>query len=453
MQKIVLPQDWLPPLITLGAFVVVGASVWLVEPYVLPMLLGYDPFDTIASMHVVKQMEILVYGLSVLVVGAVCYVGFLQYGHTLQSRRIAQAMVADLELSARQLQLLYDNSPVPYFVMDDDGKLRNANKAALRFFSASIEDIQVANIFNLIQEVRRGEASESITMIKSKVQRGVPVTDEEVHFRTYTGNRRIARMSIYSLDKHSSMSYKHLVALNDITKERESEQVKTDFLLLASHQLRTPATTIKWYADYLLENKSLPLPDEVRKYLQEIYAANERMTDLIGTLLTVSHIEMGTLSPEFAPVSLSSIVEDLINELGPDIQKKKHTVTKEFGTDEPVVTDARMMRIAIHNLLTNAIKYTSPGGNVVVRISRSPFSSTVAVSDSGYGIPLEEQDRIFSKMFRAKNAKKVSTSGTGLGLYLTKSFVEKLGGTITFASTERKGTTFTITIPNVAGGT
>jgi PAS domain S-box-containing protein len=452
MSQTSLPQTWLPTLVACGVFVVGGTFVWLVELYLLPLWLGYDSFAPLVPIEVLTQVEILVYGLSVLVVGALCYIGFLQYGHTLQSRRMAQAMVADLELSARQLQLLYDNSPVPYFVMDDGGNLRNANKATLRFFGASIGDIQVANVYNLIRDVRRGETSESIALLMSKVQRGVPVNDEEVHFRTYDDQERIARISIYSLDKRSPMPYKHLVALHDITKERESEQVKTDFLLLASHQLRTPTTTIKWYADYLLESKSIMMSDEVREYLHEIYTANERMTDLIATLLTVSHIEMGTLAPEFAPASLSAIVDDILRELAPDIAKKKHVVNKEVTVDEPVVTDARMIRIAIHNLLTNAIKYTPASGTVVVRITRMPFSSTVAVSDSGYGIPLEEQDRIFSKMFRAKNAKKVSTSGTGLGLYLTKSFVEKLGGTITFTSTEGKGTTFTITLPNVAGG-
>jgi signal transduction histidine kinase len=263
---------------------------------------------------------------------------------------------------------------------------------------------------------------------------------------------RYALVSVYSLEKKSTIPFKHLVTLVDVTKEKESERVKTDFLLLASHQLRTPLTTVKWYIDYLLTTNKAEMSDVVREYLEQIYIGNERMIELITTLLTVSRIEMGTLAPDYKTIKINEVVDDILEELAQDIKKKNTKIEVKSEGNDSLVMDYTMIRIVIHNLLTNAIKYTPSGGKVLVNLNFQPHSCEISVSDTGYGIPKEEQDKIFTKMFRASNARKVSTSGTGLGLYLSKAFVEKLGGAIDFTSEEGKGTTFTISLPRVAPG-
>jgi signal transduction histidine kinase len=235
-----------------------------------------------------------------------------------------------------------------------------------------------------------------------------------------------------------------------VSKERESERMKTDFLLLASHQLRTPLTTIKWYIDYLLTSDSISLSSIVREYLEQIYIGNERMIELITTLLTVSRIEMGTLAPDYVVIHINEIIKDVIEELSTDIKKRNIQLKIVSEGYDALTMDRTMIRIIIHNLLTNAVKYTPVGGTVTIDSQFSTHSCTISVSDTGYGIPEEEQDKIFSKMFRASNARKVSANGTGLGLYMSKAFTEKLGGIVSFKSEEGKGSTFFITLPRVA---
>lgn len=445
---------WIPAIVSLGAFLFFSAVIWLFSDELLLFFLGYSPEDIIDPVILLAQTKTLMFGFVSALVGVFCFFALAQYNFGKETSRAVQQMtdarVADLTLSATQTQLLYDNSPVPYFVMDDEGNVRNANKATIRFFSANPDDFQVANLYSLIAPGEQIGSYDVVQMLVSKVQRGIAITDEEVTFKTYNNAERIALVSVYSLARDSKLPFKHLVALRDVTKEREAEEIKTDFLLLASHQLRTPTTTIKWYVDYLLDSKSVTFDDTVREYLQEVYSANERMMDLVRTLLTVSRIEMGTLEPEYTQVVFGKVIDDVLDELAPDITKKEIRVIKNIEHEGSVVSDQTMMRIAVHNLLTNAIKYTPKMGEVHVNVVYTNSECTIEVKDSGYGIPANEQEHIFSKMFRASNAKKVSANGTGLGLYLTRSFVGKLGGSISFESLEGKGTIFTVVLPRVA---
>ncbi len=396
----------------------------------------------------------------VIALGALFFAGVISlsmmYYEKLRLKEIAeqpptpQEVLQALAVSARQLQLLYDNGPVPYFIMDDDGNVRNPNKATIRFFGFDSNGVGITSLYNLITGVRGSDTREAIDLFIEKIRRGVVVSDEEVSIRTLRGVERIVLISIYSVEKDSPLLYKHLVAFHDVTDDRESERIKTDFLLLASHQLRTPTTAIKWHTDYLLGADSVQMDDTVREYLHEIYNANERMMDLVATLLTVSRVEMGILAPEYVRIDCRELIDDILHELSTNIAKKGHHVLVEIPENATVYADRTMLRVAIHNLLTNAIKYTSSGGTISVTISGDHKKRTITVTDTGYGIPAQEQGRIFSKMFRASNAKKISADGTGLGLYLTRSFIEKLGGVLTFTSEEGKGTTFVMHLPQAS---
>lgn len=365
---------------------------------------------------------------------------------------VSKETVTDLMLSREQFRKLYDNSPAPYLMMDDVGNIRNPNRAALRFFGGTAEECVSTNFYSLIKDVG-DEEGKTVSMLRTKVERSVPISQVEMCIQTVNKKtERFALVSIYSLERTSPIPFKHLVTLVDVSKEKESERVKTDFLLLASHQLRTPLTTIKWYIDYLLTTNTIEVSSLVREYLEQIYIGNERMIELITTLLTVSRIEMGTLAPDYTTLHINDIVDDIIEELGTDIQKKKMHVKIITEGDDSIVMDHTMVRIIIHNLLTNAIKYTPDEGEVTIDSKFGPHTCSITVIDNGHGIPQEEQEKIFTKMFRATNARKVSASGTGLGLYLSKAFVEKLGGEMHFQSEQGKGTTFTITLPRVAPG-
>jgi len=418
------------------------------------MLALPDGFTLLPAAEITPEFQIiatvlfasLVFGITT--AGAWVYLQSTKPAETTPAE-VNQQLIAELAVSARQLQLLFDNSPIPYFVMDDEGNVRNPNKATLRFFAADEDDVRVANLYNRIAAVREDFSKPAIELLFEKIKRGVSIASEEVTMKTYDGRERIAQISIYSMSEDSPLLYKHLVALRDVTEERESERIKTDFLLLASHQLRTPTTAIKWHAEYLLGSKKIDLEPSVAEYLHEIHHANERMMELVGTLLTVSRIEMGVLEPQSEKIDCKELVDDLLDELNSSMEKKGQVLAVNITPNATLEVDHTMIRVAIHNLLTNAIKYTPRNGALTLNIEQGGTSTSITVTDTGYGIPQNEQSHIFSKMYRATNAKKISADGTGLGLYLTKSFVEKLGGSIAFHSTEGKGTTFTITMPNV----
>ncbi len=237
--------------------------------------------------------------------------------------------------------------------------------------------------------------------------------------------------------------------LRDITKEKEIDKAKTEFVSLASHQLRTPLSTVSWYSEMLLAGDVGEVTPDQKKYLEEIYHGNQRMVDLVNTLLDVSRIEMGTFIVESKPTDMIKLAQDVIDEHKLQISEKRIKFLRLFNKKIPFIqADPKILRMVIQNLLSNAIKYTPEGGKVEASISLVKDNGIMfKVTDTGYGIPKDQQDKIFTKLFRADNVVGKDTEGTGLGLYIAKSIVEQSGGKIWFESSENKGTIFYVTLP------
>jgi len=239
-----------------------------------------------------------------------------------------------------------------------------------------------------------------------------------------------------------------VVVFRDVTKEREVDKAKTEFVSLSSHQLRTPLTSINWYTEMLLSGDAGKLNDEQKNYLTEIYEGTHRMVDLVNSLLNVSRIELGTFAIDPEPVDLVKMGESLINELRPDAEAKKMEVSFVHEPNLPIYNaDTKLARMIFQNLMSNAIKYTPANGKVKLEIKLKDQDILIAVTDNGLGIPRNAKDKIFTKLYRADNVRSSDTTGTGLGLYIIKSIVDKVGGKIWFDSTENKGTTFYVALP------
>lgn len=239
-----------------------------------------------------------------------------------------------------------------------------------------------------------------------------------------------------------------VTVFRDVSIEREVDKAKTEFVSLASHQLRTPLSTISWYAELLLNGDAGRLTAKQRRYIDEIYTGNQRMIALVSALLNVSRIELGTFSVDPEPTDIVALAKDTIHELKPGIVKKKLHVTETYGKGIPKLNlDPRLTRIIFQNLISNAIKYTHAEGEIAVNVQVKAHNIVIAVSDNGIGIPLDQQDEIFSKLFRATNVQEADTDGTGLGLYLVKAVVDHSGGKVWFDSKQHKGTTFYVELP------
>ncbi|MFA6294904.1 MAG: ATP-binding protein [Candidatus Paceibacterota bacterium] len=236
----------------------------------------------------------------------------------------------------------------------------------------------------------------------------------------------------------------------DITSEREIDKAKTEFVSLASHQLRTPLSTVNWYAEMLLVGNIGELNATQKKYLDEVYRSNQRMVELVNALLDVSSLELGTFVIEPESTDVCELARNVIHEQKPQIDARK--IKFRFVCEKHALllqADPKLLRMVIQNILSNSVKYTPEGGKVRLSIkSAGTENILIRISDTGYGIPKKQHNQIFSKLFRADNVRDKDTNGTGLGLYIVKSIVEKSGGKIWFESPEENhGTTFFVSLP------
>jgi signal transduction histidine kinase len=198
----------------------------------------------------------------------------------------------------------------------------------------------------------------------------------------------------------------------------------------------------------LLNGDAGAINDKQKEYLNEVYYGNQRMIDLVNALLNVSRIEMGSFVIEPEMTDIVPIFRSVMDESKPKIDEKRLILHTDFQKDLPqVFLDKKLIRIVLQNLLTNAIKYTPESGNIFLMIFVKDEKLVISIRDEGFGIPLNEQDKIFNKLFRATNVKEKETDGTGLGLYIVKSILDNSGGSISFDSKEDRGSTFTVSIP------
>ena len=234
----------------------------------------------------------------------------------------------------------------------------------------------------------------------------------------------------------------------DITQEKEIDRSKSEFVSVASHQLKTPATIVNFYTERLLNGANSVVTPKQVDYINEIRGANQRMIEIVNTLLNVSRIEMGIFPVDPMPVDVIEIFKNAVKEshMG---REKKNLVLKEryHRLKHMIPIDALMLKMIFSNLISNAIKYTSAGGTISIETSEEEKNLLISVSDNGCGIPLDQQDKIFTKFFRSDNARRQDTDGTGLGLYIVKSVLDHIGGKVWFSSKEKEGSNFYFTIP------
>jgi len=257
-------------------------------------------------------------------------------------------------------------------------------------------------------------------------------------------------------DKHNK-PVRMIGVIWDITKEKLIDLEKTEFVSLASHQLKTPLTAISWYSEILLKQKQ-DLKSEQLKYVNEIATGNKRMIELVNSLLNVSRLELGTVAIEPKKVEVSTVLDSIENEFSQKIKHTKQTLKLVVDKKIPsIYTDEQLFRIVIQNLISNAVKYSPEKSKITVTAKYNKATKTakgtqqsgvtISVEDNGYGIPKEAQARIFEKLYRAENIKTLNTDGTGLGLYMSKLLAEALHGRLWFESKVGKGTTFYLHVP------
>jgi PAS domain S-box-containing protein len=278
-----------------------------------------------------------------------------------------------------------------------------------------------------------------------------PVGEKTFYYVTKTGHRFPVRTTVSPVIFEGNRTG-IIIVFRDVTRQKELEHLKDEFLSIAAHELRTPLGTMRWTMEALLKEEQEPLSPTLRAKLEKLSQNNILMISLVNDILSISRLTgEDTIKEDKKPTKLFSITQAVAKDLEP--QALAATISLKVETTDPSLTeysfliDEAHFRQVIENLLSNGIKYNRPGGSVVVQFSQTDTDICINVADTGIGIPPEETEHIFERFFRGTEVSKTNIPGTGLGLYVVESYVKKWGGKISFESTTAKGTTFHLCLP------
>lgn len=234
-----------------------------------------------------------------------------------------------------------------------------------------------------------------------------------------------------------------------VARLQELDKLKTEFISIASHQLRTPLTVVRWAYHALLDDQSPSISPTQKQMASAGLKKTLFMIRLVNELLDVVRIEQNTITFTAGEVAIDRMVKDIIEDLRETAEKKQLKVEVKQTEQRlpPLLLDGDKMRIALTNVIDNAIKYSKPNGIITISFVLNASTLTITVADQGIGIPQNQTYRLFTRFFRGSNASQQHTDGSGLGLYIAKTIIEKQGGVISAASQEGVGTTMTITLP------
>ncbi len=228
----------------------------------------------------------------------------------------------------------------------------------------------------------------------------------------------------------------------------EANRMKSEFVSVVSHQLRSPLSNLKWVTDLLMSGRLSSVSEKQLEYFKILKENSNRMVELVADLLIVSKIEQQELPLRKEKIAIKDLVERIIKEI--EIFAKASNVRIEFKSEKilpPILADLDRLKLVIDNLLDNAIRYNRGKEKIEVNLKKKNNNVYLGIKDRGVGIPKEDQKYIFQKFFRSENVIKHQTEGSGLGLYIAKSIIEKLGGKMGFQSQEGIGSTFWFTLP------
>ena len=349
----------------------------------------------------------------------------------------------------RSLKMALDGAFNHLIFTDLEGRILYANHGA-----EIITGYGIKEMINNTPRLRGGLMSDDFyKSLWKTIKEDKKMFEGEVKNRKKSGDVYTARIKIapfFSSDDGGNL-LGFIGVEEDITKEKEIEKMRTDFLSLASHQLRTPLSGTKWLIETLNRKILGPVTKQQQEYLDQIYQINERMIKLVFDMLNVLRMESGFPSVQNKKIPMSAVYHEVIA-TSDSLAKKKGVLVKNISKDQGMIeTDVQILSIILDCLISNAVNYSKEGGEILFDSKKEATGAVFSVKDSGIGIPKEEQKWIYEKFYRASNAKKFEPNGTGLGLYFASMLAEKIGAKLTFESEEGKGSVFYLRIPEKVG--
>ena len=354
----------------------------------------------------------------------------------------AEGLANDLE----KFRLAVENSSDYIIITDPDGIVIYGNKMVEKITGYSLSEIVGTDVAKLwLLPLQPGLYQKIWTTIKDEKA----IFSGELRNKRKNGEEYDVVISVSPVfDRDGKIIYFAWVE-RDVTKEKQVDRAKSEFVSLISHQLRTPLTAINLFTEMLIDKQLGELNEEQTEYIKNISQSNQRMVVLVNSILNVSRLEMGTFIIEPKDTDVAELAQTVIDEQKIIMAEKKIKFKQLIDKKIPTIkTDPNHLRMVFQNLLSNATNYTPNGKNIELDITFDKVDDKIliAVKDEGIGIPKNQQSEIFSKLFRANNAQLFFTDGNGLGLYIVKTVVEQLGGKIWFESEENVGTSFFVSL-------
>jgi PAS domain S-box-containing protein len=287
-----------------------------------------------------------------------------------------------------------------------------------------------------------------ITPIEQVLREGVTITKSEQLIENRTGSRIWTEISYSPIFDDAGRVTSGIAIIRNTSKDREVEEIKSDFISIVSHELRTPLTAIKGFLSMTLKNDFGALTEKQFHYLSRVYQSNQRMIDLVEDLMDATYIESGKINLTIDPVAMESVIAEVVSEVAGKGAANQIMINVRRRQRLPLVlADETRLHQIVLNLVDNAIKYSMPGTEVEIDFKIQGDELITTVSDHGVGISKSQIDRLFTKFGRIFNPLSIQAGGTGLGLYIVKNLVESHGGRIWVTSQEGKGSKFHFSLP------
>jgi PAS domain S-box-containing protein len=351
---------------------------------------------------------------------------------------------------------LFNFLPVGCFILDRDGKIQRANERASFYLGIDREYVK-GTLFSsfllteLHQEIflrhrdtalTQGQIQQTESEIRRQDGRSFPVLIKSAVVKDQQGSFKQMLTTVTDISKIKAHEQGIEAAL---FKEKQLNEIKSSFVSIASHEFRTPLSAVLSSTSLVEQYAKLGAEEKMQKHLNRIKSSVKVMVTILEEFLSLEKLESGKVEVIKTNFFLTAVCDDMIEEVNPVSKQGQYISYFHKGLNE-VTTDIKILQHILLNLLSNACKYSEQHQEIVVITEANAERISIQVKDCGVGIPEEEQDKIFSRFFRAANV--VSIQGTGLGLSIVKRYVELLNGTIYFISQINEGTTFYVDLPN-----
>jgi signal transduction histidine kinase/HAMP domain-containing protein len=361
-----------------------------------------------------------------------------------QQRELAERNL-ELERLANVLRAVLDSTVDGILLSDAEGNVQLANRPVIKLtreFGMSFEGTVVDRLLSVEQRMVDPDKYRQ-AMERLRTNTGEPTLDEfeDVH----TGRSFQGFTAPVNDDRGGFLG--RIWTLREVTKDREFDRLKDDFVATVSHELRTPLTSMMGFLEMIREGEAGELTDEQKRFLAIVYRSSERLQRLVGDLLFVARLDASGLQLQFGPVDVGEVARDVIESTAALARARSLELIAEVAPMPMVSADRERLVQLISNLVSNAIKFTPDGGRVTVRTFVDGSHAVIEVEDTGVGIPVAEQSRLFQRFFRSTTATAQAIPGTGLGLVISRAIAEAHGGSISARSETGSGSCFHVELP------